>query len=115
MSTEGEGPEVRTVAYFLVLLVPGENHAAAPHYFAAHVDFIDTMIGAKVVLLGGDFASTIDGAEGAYLLHTASAADAAAWASRDPFVANGIYRPRIVAWNLVGISTAAIDPAFSGE
>lgn len=113
MSTAYEGPEIPTVRYFLVLLVPGSNHAAAARYFAAHVDFIDAMTAANVVLLGGEFESTIAGADAAYLLHTASRAEAVRWASRDPLVANAVYEPRIVAWDLVGISRAAIDPAFA--
>ena len=70
MSTPREVPEIPTVPYFLVLLMPGRNHAAASDHFAAHVDFIDAMAAANVVLLGGDFDSAIAGAEAAYLLHT---------------------------------------------
>jgi uncharacterized protein YciI len=112
MSTAPAAPEIPTVRYFLVLLLPGSNHAAADRHLAAHVDFIDAMTAANVVLLGGAFAPAIDGADAAYLLHTASAAAAEEWASKDPFVANAVYEPRIVAWDLVGISRAAIDPAF---
>ncbi|MGH6929042.1 MAG: hypothetical protein ACREEV_12055, partial [Dongiaceae bacterium] len=71
MSMPREVPEISTVPYFLVLLVPGRNHAAGPEYFAAHVDFIDAMAAANVVLLGGDFDSAVAGADAAYLLHTA--------------------------------------------
>lgn len=113
MSTARESLEIQTVRYFLVLLVPGTNHAAAARFFAAHVDFIDAMTEANVVLLGGTFEPTIEGADAAYLLHAASRAEAEQWASRDPLVANAVYEPRIVAWDLVGISRAAIDPAFS--
>jgi hypothetical protein len=35
--------------------------------------------------------------------------------SKDPLVAHAVYKPRIVAWNLVGISRGAIDPTFAGE
>ncbi len=114
MSTPREVPEIPTVPYFLVLLVPGRNHAAAEEYFAAHVDFIDAMAAANVVLLGGDFDSAIAGADAAYLLHTASQAEAAAWAAKDPLIAHAVYESRIVAWNLVGISRGAIDPALDG-
>jgi uncharacterized protein YciI len=114
MSTTTESPEIPTIPYFLVLLVPGSNHAAAAEHVAAHVDFIDAMAAANVVLLGGGFESTIDGADAAYLLHTASRAQAEEWAAKDPLVANGVYEPRIVVWNLVGISRGAIDPALAG-
>jgi uncharacterized protein YciI len=113
MATAREGAEIPTVRYFLVLLAPGSNHAAAARFFAAHVDFIDAMMAANVVLLGGEFEPTIEGADAAYLLHTTSRAEAERWASRDPLVANAVYEPRIVAWDLVGISRAAIDPAFT--
>lgn len=110
---ESSAPEIPTVAYYLVLLVPDEGHAAAAEYEAAHVAFIETMEAAKVVLLGGGFEALVDGAEGAYLLHVGSQAEAEAWAARDPLVQHRVYRPRIVAWHLVGISRGAIAAAFS--
>ncbi len=58
------------VPYFLVLLSPGENAAEAPSYFEAHVEHIDAMAAANIVLLGGEFDSAIDGATAAYLPHT---------------------------------------------
>jgi uncharacterized protein YciI len=115
MVTARAGPEMPTVPYFLVLLVPGRNHVTAPEHFAAHVAFIDAMAAASVVLLGGGFESPIEGAEAAYLLHTASRAEAEAWASKDPLVVHAVCEPRIVAWNLVGISRAAIDPALTAD
>lgn len=110
MSTSSENLEIPTVPYFLVLLVPGSNYQAGPEYFAAHVEFIETMTAANVVLLGGDFGTAIEGAEAAYLLRVASEADAAAWAAKDPLVENAVYQPKIVSWKLVGISLGAIDP-----
>lgn len=115
MSESSAAPEVPTVPYFLILLVPDSNHASGPQHFAAHVEFIGQMTAANVVLLGGDFDVTVEGAEAAYLLRTPSRAEAEAWSSRDPLVANGVYRTRIVTWSLVGISPGAIDPALSGE
>ena len=105
--------EVPTVPYYLVLLIPGPNHAAGEQYFAAHVEFIDKMSAANAVLLGGDFEAAIDGAEAAYLLHTASQAEAEAWAARDPLIQHAVYRAKVVAWRLVGISQRAIDPALT--
>jgi hypothetical protein len=42
------------VPYFVVLLSPGENPAAAPSYFEAHVEHIDAMAADNIVLLGGE-------------------------------------------------------------
>jgi uncharacterized protein YciI len=104
---------VQTVIYFLVLLRPGPRHAALASTLAAHVDHIDAMTAQGVVLLGGDFGSSVDGAEAAYLLYTASADGAADWASRDPHVQAGVYRFEIVPWELVGIGRNAIDPTLT--
>jgi uncharacterized protein YciI len=109
-----DGLSVPTVPYFLVLLMPDHNHAAAPEHFAEHVAFIDAMTEQNVVLLGGSFASLVEGAEAAYLLHTSSAFEAEQWAAHDPYVRHGVHQPRVVAWHLVGISVAAIDPRLTG-
>jgi uncharacterized protein YciI len=101
------------VPYFLVLLSPGENAAAAPRYFEAHVEHIDAMAADNIVLLGGEFDDAIDGATAAYLLHTSSRAEAEAWAAKDPLVSHKACRARVVTWHLVGITPGAIDPAFS--
>jgi uncharacterized protein YciI len=108
-------PAFPVVPYFLVLLSPGENAAAAPSYFDAHVEYIDAMAAANVVLLGGEFECAIDGATGGYLLHASSRAEAEAWAAKDPLIGHGAYRARIVAWHLVGITPGAIDPALIGS
>jgi uncharacterized protein YciI len=107
-------PAFPIVPYFLVLLSPGENAAAAPKYYEAHIEFVDAMAAANIVLLGGDFEDAIDGATGAYLLHASSRAEAEAWAAKDPLISHGAYRARIVTWHLVGITRGAIDPAFAG-
>lgn len=112
MSDAQTTPEIPTVPYFLVLLVPGGNVEAGPEHFAAHVAFIQAMEAANVVLLGGEFEATVDGAEAAYLLHVASRAEAESWVQKDPLVIHDVYRPRIVTWNLVGIARGAIAPAF---
>jgi uncharacterized protein YciI len=110
MTSESDDVSVPTVTYYLVLLVPSENYAEAEKHFAAHVNFIDRMIAAKVVLLGGSFAIPVADAVGGYLLHTRSQEEAAAWAAQDPFITNKVFAPRIVPWHLVGISRSAIDP-----
>jgi len=110
MSPDVDG--IPTVPYFLVLLRPGPNHASEPEHMEAHVSFIEMMEKAKVVLLGGAFDAPVDGAQAAYLLHVPSRREAEAWAARDPLVVHDVYRPHVVAWNLVGVSAAAIDPAF---
>lgn len=100
---------IQTVPYHLVLLRPAKRLEGDAH-FAAHVSFIEEMSAANVVLLGGDFEDSIDGADGAYLLHTASPAEAEDWAARDPLISSGAYSARVVPWHLVGIAPAAIDP-----
>ena len=115
MSAESENLQIPTVTYFLVLLLPGGNHQAGPEHFEAHVEFIETMEAANVVLLGGEFEPSVEGAEGAYLLRTASQAEAEEWASKDPLVKNEVYLPRVVAWNLVGINLGAIAPTLTGQ
>jgi uncharacterized protein YciI len=100
------------VAYFLVLLEPGPSYESEPEHGAAHVAFIETMEAANVVLLGGWFDSPVGDASAAYLLHVPSQADADSWAAKDPYVAHGVFRARVAAWNLVGIARSAIDPAF---
>lgn len=98
-----------TVPYFLVLLEPLGDTAASDEDFADHVTFVDQMIAENVVLLGGGFDGRLDGAIGAYLLHTASLAIAEEWAARDPLMARGACSARIVRWDLVGINPRAID------
>jgi uncharacterized protein YciI len=103
-------PDIQTIPYFLVLLTRSKGLAEAEEHFAAHVEFIGEMSAANIVLLGGDLDPSVDGAEGAYLLHTASQAEAEGWAARDPLVSSGAYAARVVAWHLVGIAPSAIDP-----
>lgn len=98
-----------TVPYFLVLLEPLGDAAAADEHFSDHIAFVDQMIAENVVLLGGGFDGPLDGAIGAYLLRTASLAIAEEWAARDPLTARGACRARIVRWDLVGINPHAID------
>jgi len=110
MPTTSVSDEIPTVTYFLVLLVPDSNHAAASDHFAEHVRFIGTMTAANVVLLGGEFESTVEGAEGAYLLHVETHEAAQSWAARDPLIREKAYRPKIIPWRLVGIALGAADP-----
>ncbi|MGQ0642572.1 MAG: YciI family protein [Gemmatimonadaceae bacterium] len=104
--------DIATVPYFLVLLDPGPNRAAEPQHRTAHIAFIETMEAANVVLLGGEFGSLIDGAQAAYLLHVSSQSEAENWAASDPLIVEKVFQARVVAWHLVGIASAAIDPTF---
>jgi uncharacterized protein YciI len=110
--TTADIDDVPTVPYFLVLLDPGPNRAAEPQYRAAHITFIETMEAANVVLLGGEFGSPINGAQAAYLLHVSSESEAESWAAKDPLVVQKVFHARVVAWHLVGIAAAAIDPTI---
>jgi len=105
--------DIPVVPYFLVLLVPNDDREAEPAVFTQHVAFIEHMASQGVVLLGGAFEAPIEGASGAYLLHTASKAEAETWASRDPLMTSGACRANIIAWKLVGIAPGAIDPALT--
>jgi uncharacterized protein YciI len=111
MST-AEVDDVPTVPYFLVLLYPGSNRAAEPQHRAAHIAFIEAMEAATVVLLGGEFGSPIDGAQAAYLLRVSSQLEAEEWTAKDPLIVEKVFHARVVAWHLVGIAAAAIDPKF---
>lgn len=101
---------IQIVPYYFVMLHPAGKHVEADAHFAAHVSFIEEMTAANVVLLGGDFEAPVDGADGAYLLHTASRTEAEDWAAHDPLIRSGAYSARVVAWHLVGIAPGAINP-----
>jgi uncharacterized protein YciI len=105
--------DIPTVPYFLVLLQPGPNRAAEPEHRAAHIAVIEAMEAANVVLLGGEFGNPVDGAQAAYLLHVSSPSEAERWVAKDPLVVEKVFEARVVAWYLVGIAAAAIDPRFS--
>jgi uncharacterized protein YciI len=111
--TSIEEPAIPVVPYFLVLLSPGENAAVAPSFYGAHVEHIDALAAANLVLLGGDLEPSVDGATGAYLLHTSTRAEAEDWAAKDPLVKHGACRARVITWNLVGITLGAIDPTWT--
>jgi len=108
--TEMQGP-----GYYLVLLRPSEPYHRPARLLDDHVAFVEAMIAADVVLLGGDFGVPVDGAETAYLLRTASRSEAEGWAARDPFVQGAAYEPTVLHWDLVGINLGAVDPALTTE
>jgi uncharacterized protein YciI len=106
--SEEQGP-----GYYLVLLRPGARHDRVAQLLDDHVAFMEAMIAADVVLLGGDFGAPVDGAETAYLLRTSSHSEAERWAARDPFVQGAAYEPTVLHWDLVGINLGAVDPALT--
>ena len=108
-----EPTDIPAVPYFLVLLVPQDDREVEPAVFTDHVAFIEHMASEGIVLLGGGFETPIEGASAAYLLHTASKAEAEAWAARDPLMTSGAYRATVIAWHLVGIAPNAIDPTLT--
>ena len=105
--------DAQAAGYYLVLLRPGASHDRAPEILSDHVAFVESMIEADVVFLGGDFGEVVGEAESAYLLHVASATEAGLWAARDPFVQAAVFEPTVVSWDLVGINRRAIDPALT--
>jgi uncharacterized protein YciI len=112
-SSVAAGHDARAAGYYLVLLRPGACHDRAPDILDDHVAFVESMIAADVVLLGGDFGEVVGEAESAYLLHVASATEAGRWAARDPFVQAAVYEPTVVTWDLVGINLRAVDPGLT--
>ena len=113
MTGSGNDREARGPGYYLVLLRPGARHDRAAELLDEHIAFVDSMIEAEVVLLGGDFGHPIGAAASAYLLHTASLAEAERWAALDPFVHGVAYEAAVVHWDLVGINLGAVDPALT--
>jgi hypothetical protein len=66
------------VVHVLVLLGPAGKRPEVDHE-----PFVDEMIAANVVVLGGEFATQGE-FEAGYLLRTESLAEAEAWVARDP-------------------------------
>lgn len=97
--------------YFLVLL--GDTPGSVLEHTAAndHERFIDSLIASNSVLLGGGFGTSINGFSGGYVLAAEDIATATALAHRDPLVRDAHATCDVTEWRLVGINTAAIDPA----
>jgi uncharacterized protein YciI len=95
--------------YVLVILQPEENADAEPRHAPAHVEFVSSMIKRNVVLLGGAFSEPIDDAPAAYLLRCRDLEEATRITAEDPYVVNGVTRPRFVEWQLVGVNPEAIE------
>jgi uncharacterized protein YciI len=94
--------------YFLVLLQPVAGAAEPPE----HEPYVDSLVSRNVVLLGGDLEPRVAGADGAYVLHCSTLADARRIAGEDPLVTSGSSRAEVVEWQLVGINPDAIEPAL---
>lgn len=96
--------------YFLVLLgeAPGD---VVQQFGAGHERFIDSLIATNAVLLGGGFGTPVNRLSGAYVLTAHDSATAIALAHQDPLVRDGDVPCEVTEWRLVGINTAAIDPA----
>ena len=107
-----DSEDITTVTYFLVLLHAAPSRDETDPPWSAHVAFIDKMTDLDVVLLGGEFASPVAGAEAAYLLHTGTRQEAESWAHQDPLVLQRYYIPEVVEWHLVGVAPGAIDPVL---
>jgi uncharacterized protein YciI len=101
------------VAYVLVTLHPTRDAAQRHSHQAAHERFIDSLIERHLVLLGGDFAAPVGGADAAYLLRCADLDEAWALSREDPLVREGLFEAEAVEWRLVGIEPEAIDPDLS--
>ena len=86
------GEDIPTVTYFLVLLHPAPDQVTADPPWSAHVAFIDSLVELDVILLGGDFGSSVAGAEAAYVLHTSTRQEAETWTHKDPLVLHRVLR-----------------------
>jgi uncharacterized protein YciI len=97
------------VGYFLVVLKAGPAVDEEPRHAGAHVGFIDSLIERRLVFLGGDFSTAVDGMSAAYLLRCNSIEEAQAVAAEDPYSIHGVYETETVEWQLVGIDPELID------
>lgn len=97
--------------YFLVLLSKTSDVAVGEAEADSHERFIDSLIARNAVLLGGPLRGPVDGFSAAYVLAAQDGDAAAALAREDPLVTHGLVTCQVVEWRLVGINTAAIDPA----
>ena len=95
--------------YVLVLFREGPNLGRREKHAEAHADFVTSLIRRNLVLLGGDFRERVDGAQAAYLVRCGSFAEAQELVADDPYFSEGVFRPALVEWDLVGINPDAID------
>jgi uncharacterized protein YciI len=94
--------------YFLVLLRPA---ASWDGDIPDHDPFTDSLVERNLILLGGPFSGEpVAGVRAAYVLRCADLDEARAIVAGDPLVASGADEASVMAWDLVGINLAAIDP-----
>jgi hypothetical protein len=72
-----------------------------------HESFVDEMIAARVVAMGGGF--TAGTYYGAYLLRVDDLAAAGEWVARDPLVRSGRWTAELLPWELVGVDAELLD------
>lgn len=94
--------------YYLVLFRPGAA-GSNTRLNAEHEAFVDRLIRANRILLGGNL-SPRDELPGGYLLACASREEAEELVRTDPYVQGGVFDPRVLEWRLVAINPDAIDP-----
>lgn len=97
--------------YYLVLLRPGgaQSH---PELDDQHEAFIDGLIRRNEILLGGNLLPR-EGLSAAYLLACDSRERAEEVVRLDPYVQEGVFRPKILEWNLVAINPEAVEPSLA--
>jgi hypothetical protein len=95
--------------YFLVLLGDAPDGPPSPTA-DSHEQFIDSLITSNSVILGGGFATALNGSFAGYVLSAEDLATATALAHEDPLVRDAHARCDVTEWRLIGINTAAIDP-----
>ena len=72
-----------------------------------HESFVDEMIAARVVAMGGGF--TAGPYYGAYLLRVDDLAAAGGWVARDPLVRSKRRTAELLPWELVGVDGELLD------
>jgi hypothetical protein len=89
--------------------VAERREPASRRVHSEHERFIDELVEANKVVLGGGWKPGARGSAGAYVVSCASLDEARAIAVSDPLVRADAFRCDVVEWELVGINPDAVD------
>lgn len=92
---------------YAVFLDRGPNYEALSDHEDEHVDYIETLIADRRILMGGPFD---DGSSAMYVMLAVTRETASELAESDPYVRSGVYRATVRRWRLVGVIPALIPP-----
>jgi uncharacterized protein YciI len=97
-------PKMEGQSYFILRYRPGARWIAGKSLteqdIGAHLGYITEKTKAGMVVAGGPRRA---GDEGIYLVRLANAEQAEGFVAADPGVAAGIFKPEIIAWNVLGM------------